>query len=107
MGELKDTAKKNSNFFKLEKGEEAIVTFLGFRIVPSTMDPTKDAAQFKLGTPYGEKYWTSSNSSIMMFFDSLKLNTLVKIKRDVWLNKDKSEDPSKSAWLVEEVRQEV
>lgn len=107
MGQLKDAARKNSNFFKLEKGEEEIVTFLGFRIIPSQLDPTKEAGQFKLGTPYGEKYWTSSNASTMMFFDDLKPNTLVRIKRDIWTNKDGSEDKSKSAWKVEEVKENV
>lgn len=101
MGFLRDTAKKNSNFLKLEKGEEMVVTFLAARVIPSTMDPTKETVQYKLGTELGEKFWTNGNSAIMMFFDDIEPGTKIKIKRDVWLNKGGVEDPSKSSWLVE------
>lgn len=100
MGELANTAKKNSNFLKLEKGETAIVTYLSFRVVPSSMDPTKDTVQYKFATEHGDKFWTNGNSGIMMFFDDLKGGETIAIKRDAWINKDKSEDTSKSSYKV-------
>lgn len=107
MGALRDAAKKNSNFLKLEKGEEIICTYLEYRIIPSTMDPTKETVQYKFHTPHGDKYWTNGNSAIMMLFDDLAPGATVRIKRDVWLNKQGIEDPTKSAWKVEEVKQEL
>lgn len=104
MGQLADTAKKNSNFLKLNKGETMCVKFLSFRVIPSTMDPTKDTVQYKFSTPHGEKFWTNGNSSIMMFFDELKPDSLVNISRKPWTNKDGSEDTNKSTYEVEEVK---
>ncbi len=103
MGQLADTAKKNSNFLKIEKGETVLVTFLSYRIVPSTMDPTKDTVQYKFSTEHGDKFWTNGNSAIMMFFDDLKAGSLVNITRKAWLNKDKTEDASKSTYEVVKV----
>lgn len=107
MGALADTAKKNSNFFKIERGESMVVKYIDYRIVPSTMDPTKDAVQYKLGTPFGDKFWTNSNSSTMVLFDTLQKDTMVRITRNPWINKDKSEDKSKSTYTVEEVKEDI
>ena len=68
MGELKDTARKNSNFLKITKGESVTVIYQGYRIVPSTMDPTKDTVQYKFDTEFGQKFWTNGNSAIMSLF---------------------------------------
>lgn len=103
MGQLADTAKKNSNFLKLSKGESMEVTFLAFRVVPSTMDPTKETVQYKFGTEFGEKYWTNGNSSIMLFFDGFPAGRKVIITRSPWINKDGKEDSSKSTYEVKEV----
>lgn len=104
MGQLADTAKKNSNFLKLAKGETIIVKYLSYRIIPSTMDPTKDTIQYKFSTEFGDKFWTNGNSQIMMFFDSLQLDTMVKIGRSPWINKDGTEDSNKSTYDVSEVK---
>ncbi len=103
MGLLADAAKKNSNFFKIEKGETSIVTYLGVRLVPGQLDPTKDVAQYKFATPHGEKFWTNGNGKIMIFFDNLPLGTEVEIKRLPWINKDKSIDSSKSTYEVRDL----
>lgn len=100
MGQLADTAKKNSNFLKMNKGETILVTFLSYRVVPSSLDPTKDTVQYKFSTEHGDKFWTNGNSSIMMFFDELAAGTKVLITREAWLNKDKTEDASKSTYKV-------
>lgn len=106
MGELANTAKKNSNFLKISKNETVTVTYMGYRIIPSTMDPTKDSVQYKFNTEYGEKFWTNGNSQIMMFFDTLKPGVVVAITRKPWINKDKSEDSSKSTYEVSEFKDE-
>lgn len=107
MGQLADTARKNSNFLKTVKGETVEVQFLGYRIVPSTMDPTKDSIQYKFQTPHGEKFWTNGNSEIMMFFDSIKTGTTVYITRRPWINRDKTEDTSKSTYIVSEQKADI
>lgn len=107
MGALADTAKKNSNFFKIERGESLIVKYLDYRIVPSTMDPTKDSVQYRFSTEHGDKFWTNGNGSIMLFFDTLTKGSMVRITRNPWINKDKTEDKSKSTYVVEEVKTEI
>lgn len=107
MGELADTARKNSNFLKINKHETVTVTYKGYRIIPSTMDPTKDSIQYKFDTEFGEKFWTNGNSQIMMFFDKLTAGTVVAITRKPWINKDKSEDSSKSTYEVVEIKNEA
>lgn len=106
MGELADTARKNSNFLKIEKHETVTATYLGFRKIPSTMDPAKDTIQYKFGTPFGEKFWTNGNSRIMLFFDKLQPGVVVAISRKPWINKDNSEDTSKSTYEVDEVKED-
>ena len=106
MGELANAAKKNSNFLKLEKNETVTVVFKGFRLIPSTMDPTKESAQYRFDTEFGEKFWTNGHGQIMNFFDKLTPGAVVAITRKPWLNKDKSEDSSKSTYEVVEVNPE-
>lgn len=106
MGELRNTAKKNSNFLKMEKGETVVVTYVDYRVIPSTMDPTKDTVQYKFATPDGDKFWTNGSSHVMYFFDDLPKGSIVKITRDKWFSKDgKTEDPNKSSYIVEKVEQ--
>lgn len=100
MGQLADTAKKNSNFLKINKGETIIATYLSARIIPSTMDPTKETVQYKFSTDFGDKFWTNGNSKIMLFFDGIQAGTKVRITRLPWLNKDGSEDTNKSTYEV-------
>lgn len=100
MGALADTAKKNSNFLKINKGETMVVTYLSYRIVPSTLDPSKESVQYKFSTQFGDKYWNNGNSSIMLFFDSLKGGEVIRIIRKPWFNKDGKEDTNKSTYEV-------
>lgn len=106
MGELANTAKKNSNFLKISRHETVTVTYKGYRIIPNSMDPTKDSVQYKFDTEFGEKFWTNGNSQIMMFFDGLNPGAVVAITRNPWINKDKTEDASKSTYEVVEVKLE-
>lgn len=103
MGQLADTAKKNSNFLKIAKGESIHAKFLSYRIIPSTMDPTKETIQYKFNTEFGDKFWTNGNSTIMMFFDSIAEGTVVEITRKPWVNKDGTEDTNKSTYEVKKV----
>lgn len=103
MGLLADAAKKNSNFLILAKGESIEVTYLSVRLVPSTMDPTKDVAQYKFSTPHGDKFWTNGNGKIMTFFDTLEAGRIVRIKRDKAIKADGAEDSTKSVYTVEAV----
>jgi len=105
MGDLKNLAKRNSNFLKIDKGETVIVQYLSYRIIPSNLDPTKDTVQYRFNFEGKDKYWTNSNSTIMVFFDDLKQGTWVKITRGKWFSKDGVEDASKSSYAVEEVKQ--
>lgn len=100
MGILSDTAKKNSNFLKINKNETVIVTYLSARIVPSNMDPTKETVQYKFSTEHGDKFWTNGTSKIMVFFDSIAFGTVVRITRLPWINKDGSENTNKSTYEV-------
>lgn len=100
MGLLADTAKKNSNFLKISKGEKIVCTYLSARVIPNTMDPTKESVQYKFSTEFGDKFWTNGNSKVMLFFDSINAGTIVIIKRLPWINKDKIEDTNKSTYEV-------
>lgn len=103
MGQLADTAKKNSNFLKISKGETIKAKYLSYRVVPSSMDPTKETVQYKFSTEFGDKFWTNGNSSIMIFFDGLATGSTVEITRNPWLNKDGTEDSNKSTYEVKEI----
>jgi hypothetical protein len=101
MGQLSDTAKRNSNFLQIVKGESATVKYLGFKIVPSQQDPTKEVAQFKLEENGHTVFWTNGSGKILKFFDTIKPNDWVKISRNKWINKDGSEDTGKSTYEAE------
>lgn len=102
MGAAADAAKSNSKFLKLNKGEVAVLEFLSYEVVPSNLDPEKKGILVKLRNLKDEtKYWSTTNTGIMMFFDDLARGTLVEIKRDRWLDKTGVEDESKSAWIVQ------
>lgn len=109
MGKLKDLAKSNSNFLKIEKGERIVVEYVDYRIVPNNLDPSKDAVLYHFRELGKDKYWTNGASNIMVFFDELPSGTLVEIHRDKFLTKQKDgdgnfiEDPGKSAYKVTKV----
>jgi len=106
MGALKDLSKKNSNWLKVEIGESSIVKYLGFKIIPSTLDPTHDTCQYKLLENGMEKYWTNGSGKVMLVFDSLVAGKdWVKVSRTPWVGKDGKVDSSKSTWIVEKSEQ--
>ena len=105
MGFLADTAKKNSNWLIINKGETALVRYLDARVVPNKQDPSKDAIQYKFSQDGKDKYWDNGNGKIMLFFDTLPKDSFVKISRNPWINKDGSEDTGKSQYVVEKVEE--
>ncbi len=107
MGAAADAAKKNSNFLKIAKGEAMVLEFDSYRIIPSNLDPTKDVIQVKFRTKdFGDKYWTNGNSAIMMAFDTMSRGTKILLTRGAWINKDQTEDSSKSSYTVEVLAKE-
>lgn len=108
MGAAADAAKANSKFLKLTKGEQVVMEFISYQILPSNLDPEKTKIQVKLRTRTGDvKYWESGNGDTMMFFDTLPQGALILIHRDKFLTKAKDpvtqafiEDPAKSSWKV-------
>lgn len=103
MGELADKARAQSNFLILNKGEWVVVKYIGFRFVPSQLDPSKDVVQYKLVEDGREKFWTNGSSAVMRYMDNIKPGSFIKISRDKAVNKDGREDTTKSKYSVIEV----
>lgn len=101
MGALADAAKKNSKFLMIAKGASAVVRYEGFQLIPNERDPDLQVAQYKLNEDGTNKYWKNGNSKIMMLFDKLPIGTWVRITRNPWINKDETEDTSKSTYIVD------
>ena len=102
MGELKDLVKENSVWLKLQVGEFTIVKYVDFKIVPSSIDPQKNVAQFQLQENGKIKYWTNGSGKVMLVFDELtKGKDWVKISRLPWKDKAGKVVEGKSEWVVE------
>lgn len=102
MGILSQQAKKNSNWLILKIGESTVVKFLDFKIIPSTLDPTKETIQYKLLENGQEKYWTNGSGKVMQVFDPLvKGKDWVKISRTPFVDKAGKVDNNKSTWVAE------
>ena len=102
MGELKEQAKKNSNWLMVNIGDNAVVKYLDFKVIPSQLDPTKETIQYKLLENGQEKYWTNGSGKVMLVFDGLKKGeSWVKISRTPFIDKMGVTVAGKSTWTVE------
>jgi hypothetical protein len=93
MGELKDLAKRNSNWLIIAVGESAVVKYIDFKIIPSELDPTKDVVQFKVLEDGIVKYWKNGSGKIMQLFDGL-------VKGKDWVKITRSPKYDKSGKLI-------
>lgn len=103
MGALADKAREQSKFLILEKGKSALVRFVDFRFVPSQKDPSVDVVMYRVNEDGREKFWTNGSSAIMRMMDTTPKGAWIRITRASWINKDGTEDKSKSAYQVDEV----
>ncbi len=101
MGALKDKAKAQSKFLMIDKGEAAIVQFVGYKFIPHDKDPTVEVALFEFKENGSTKFWKSASGAVMKALDSATPGNWVKITRGRKLNADGSEDESKSQWKAE------
>ena len=103
MSELKNLAKRNSNWLQFNIGESVVVKYVDFKIIPSTLDPTKEVVQYKLLENGVEKYWTNGSGRIMGAMDGFtKGKTWIKLSRKPWLDKAGKVVEGKSSYEVEE-----
>lgn len=106
MGELKNLAKKNSNWLIIDIGGDATVKYLDFKIVPSELDPTKEVVIYRLLENGQEKYWKNGSGKVMAKFDEFKPGeTWVKITRSPWEDKSGKIVEGKSSYDVEAVEE--
>ena len=105
MGELTDKANQNSNWLIIEKGSSVVVKYLDYRFIPSKQDPAKEIVQYRVSLDNKDKYWDNGNSGIMRYMDGVKKRSWIKISRKKWINKDMTEDKSKSSYEVMECDQ--
>ena len=100
MGALADKAKQQSNFLIIDKGHKVLVRYLGYRFVPSKLDPSRDVVQYKVNEGGKDKYWDNGSSRIMLIMDKVKTGSWVLISRAKWINKDGTENAAKSSYDV-------
>jgi len=103
MGALADKAAAQSNFLILEKGGVVKVKYLGYRFVPSRLDPAKEVVQYKVEGELGVKYWENGSARVMRVMDKIKDGAFIKISRGKWMNKDGTETAQKSSYEVVEI----
>ena len=78
MGDLKNWVKKTSMFIKLDDGESYEGVFEGYKIVPSSLDPTKETVQYKLDG----KFLQTSSKGLARAIDAVPEGSKVKITRE-------------------------
>lgn len=106
MGLLAQQAKKNSNWLMVNVGDSTVVKFIDFKVIPSTLDPTKETIQYRLLENGQEKYWTNGSGKVMLVFDTLvKGKSWVKISRSPWIDKAGVTVAGKSTWVVEKTEE--
>ena len=106
MGELNDKAKSQSKFLIIDKGGSVLVKYVNFRFIPSNLDPSVEIVQYIVNQDGKEKYWNNGSASVMRQMDKIKKGSWIIINRDIWINKDGSEDRSKSTYSVQECNDE-
>lgn len=105
MGALANEAKKRSPYLQLEAGESVVAKYKGYKLVPSSYDPTKENFRFILtvnidGQDF-EKFWDSGSTKVAMIFDTVDENDEVKITKFVENPGTKAE---KTRWEVEPLK---
>lgn len=107
MGQLADEAKKRNPYLTLQSGETIIATYRGYKLVPSTYDPTKENFRFILGveieTREYEKYWDTGSNKVAMIFDTVETGERIKISKQVENQGQKNE---KTRWEVQPINNE-
>ena len=81
MGELEEYAKANSPYLMLKPGESAVGIYLGYKMVPSFRDPTKENPRYEVEINGEKKLFTSSASRIALFFAEAKDGDFIKITK--------------------------
>lgn len=100
MGALADEAKRRNPYLALEAGESIEVAYKGFKLIPSTYDPTKENFRFMLETEHGLKFWDTSSNRVAMILDTVPEGGKVKITKKVEILKS---GEKKTTWDVEPI----
>lgn len=91
MGKLSEIAKQRSPFLKVLPGEEAIVTYKDFKMVPDSYNPDAEKFRFVLRVGDQIKYWDTGSNAAAMFFDGCEEGDIVAIKNVGEIGKSKWE----------------
>ena len=67
-------------YLKVLPGEEVSAVYKGFKVVPSTLDPTKETFRYILELDNREKFWDNSKTAIAFVFDQCGEGDIVLIK---------------------------
>ena len=106
MGELKNKAKQQSKFLKMDMNESVIVKYVNHRFIPSHFDPKQDTVQYEFEVDGSTKYWTNGSTYVMLAFDDIPKGSLVTITRKPLLDKNENVIEGKSKYLVEPFEEE-
>jgi len=82
MGDLKNWARCQSKFLKLDDGEEIKAQYEGYDEIPNKFDPDKRSIRYKLNVNGERKYWENGTGRVAMQFDNIPEGALVCIKRE-------------------------
>lgn len=89
MGKLGKWADKNRTYVKLADGETISALYLGYKIIPSRLDPEKETVQYDLEIGGDSKTFESRSLALADVFDGIEEGSLVKITRNGLGNKTK------------------
>ena len=82
MGELKDWARRQSKFVKLDDGESEIFKYIGYKFVPKQDDPSKEVMMFELEDMTGtRKFWNTSAAGVANQMDTVPKGSQIEITR--------------------------
>jgi hypothetical protein len=82
MSELKDWAKKVSQYVAITADEPFVGKFLGYKFVPNRFDVEKETVRYLFELPDGsQKPWENGQTKVATIFDGISKGTWVKITR--------------------------
>jgi hypothetical protein len=81
MGELKEWARSQSKFIKLDDGDLITAQYEGFSEIDDKFNPDKKAIRYKFNINGETKYWEKSSSRVAEQMDSIPIGSTIEISR--------------------------
>lgn len=77
MGELKEWVKKTGTYLKFEDGESYEGIYQDYRIIPSSLDPTKETVQYLID----DKFLQTTSKGLASKIDGVPKGSRIRITR--------------------------